>query len=234
MFLKTVRDIARPQVAAILEAIKRSMGLSVAELSRSLDMSYMGVKQYCLELERKGYLDTWRRPKTIGRPELTYRLTAKAQALFPQMSNDLTLGLLRSVRQCHGPTAADKLLFNYFAEKAEGYLRRIKGHSIAERAWSLARLREQEGYCSQADYDPGLGLRLIEYHSPFSGIGDRHPSIWRMEEAMLARVLQTTVSRSEERVAGVFRYTFLIETLAPKSTAATSAEAKSQRLALSH
>ena len=77
MFLKTLRDIARPQVVAIFDAIKRSEGLSVAEIARELKMSYMGIKQHCLDLEKKGYLDTWRRPKEVGRPELAYRLTLK-------------------------------------------------------------------------------------------------------------------------------------------------------------
>ena len=63
MFLKTLRDIARPQVVAIFDAIKRSDGLSVTEIARELKMSYMGIKQHCLDLEKKGYLDTWRRAK---------------------------------------------------------------------------------------------------------------------------------------------------------------------------
>jgi len=45
-------------------------------------MSYMGVKQHCVELEEEGYLDTWRRSKGIGRPEMIYRLTARSHELF--------------------------------------------------------------------------------------------------------------------------------------------------------
>ena len=81
-FFKLLRDIARPQWLDIMRHLKRSSGLSVNELAGKLGMSYMGVKQHCVELEKRGYLDTWRRPKAIGRPEKVYRLTEKADPLF--------------------------------------------------------------------------------------------------------------------------------------------------------
>lgn len=217
MLLKTFRDIARPQVVAILDLIKRSTGLSVTEISRALDMSYMGVKQYCLELEEKGYLDTWRRSKAVGRPEITYRLTAKAQALFPQMSNELTSEILECIQQIYGATAVDKLLFNYFARKAEYYNRKIRGTSTAERAAALVRLRDQEGYCSQVEYDPRQGFRITEYHSPFREIAEQFPSVWKMEEAMFGKILQSQVIRREEKASGLTRFTFTVSTVSVKS-----------------
>ncbi|MGI8604808.1 MAG: helix-turn-helix transcriptional regulator [Verrucomicrobiales bacterium] len=219
MFLKTIRDIAKPQVVAILDLIKRSTGLSVAEISRSLNMSYMGAKQYCLDLEEKGYLDTWRRPKTVGRPEITYRLTPKAEALFPQLGNELTLDILEWIQQIYGLTAAEKLLFKYFSRKGENYLKRLKGRSIAERAAGLARLREQEGYCAQVEYDARSGFRITEFHTPFREIAEKFPSVYRMEEQMFAKVLQTAVTRSEERASGLTKFTFAIHTLAPLPSA---------------
>lgn len=213
MILKNVREIARPQVVAILDLIKRSTGMSVSEIARGLGMSYMGVKQYCIELEKKGYLDTWRRPKAVGRPEKSYRLTEKAQALFPQMSNELTLEILQCIQQIYGATAVDKLLFNYFTRKAEYYARKVKGSSMAERAASLARLRDQEGYCSQVEYDPRLGFRITEYHTPFREIAQKFPAVWKMEESMFSRVLQSSVVRREERASGLTRFTFSVATV---------------------
>lgn len=214
MFLKTLRDIARPQVVAIFDVIKRSSGLSVAEIARELKMSYMGIKQHCLDLEKKGYLDTWRRPKAVGRPELVYRLTAKAEALYPQWSNELNIELLEVVKQLYGVNAAEKILFTYLARKGESYAKKIKGRSVIEKATALARLRDAEGHCAQVDYDPRLGFRLTEFHSPLREVMDRYPSVGRMEETMMSRLLQTKVTRTEEVVSGLTRYTFHIATMA--------------------
>jgi predicted ArsR family transcriptional regulator len=210
MFFKTLRDLARPQIVAIFDVLKRSDGLAVGDLADALKMSYMGVKQYCIELEKRGYLDTWRRAKETGRPELTYRLTPKAQCLFPQHSNELSLEILDAVRQLHGPTAAEKILYQYFLKKADAYTKKIKGKSLIERATSLARLRDAEGHCAQVDYDPRHGLRLTEYHSPLAELIKLYPSVAKMEEAMLSRLLLAPVQRDMSTVSGLMRITFLV------------------------
>ena len=127
MFLRIARDIAKPQTFAILDLLKRSTGLPVKELAKAMKMSYMGVKQHCTELEKKGFLDTWRRPGEVGRPEKLYRLTEKAAAFYPESGNELTLEILHSIQQIYGPSAPDKLLFNHFAKKTEAYLKKVKG-----------------------------------------------------------------------------------------------------------
>ena len=55
MFFKVLRDIAKPQWFDIISRLKKSTGLSVAELSESIGMSYMGIKQHCVELNKRGY-----------------------------------------------------------------------------------------------------------------------------------------------------------------------------------
>ena len=218
MFLKSVRDIAKPQHFAIIELLKRSTGMPVAELGRALKMSYMGVKQHCLDLEKKGWLDTWRRPVANGRPEKLYRLTSKAAALYPEAGNEMTLEILQSIHDIYGGSAPDKLLFSYFARKTEAYLKKVKGSSIAERATAFAKLRNLEGYCSGVDFDPEAGLKITEYHSPLKDIAAAFPSVKRMEEQMFNRVLMTTVQRQEERVSGLTKFVFLIPTLAGQSS----------------
>ena len=103
MFSQALRDIARPTYAEILETLKRSDGMAVSELAKELKMSYMGVKQHCVNLEKKGYLKTWRVPRTqVGRPEKLYRLTDACDDLFPQAGASLTLNLLQGVKQLYG------------------------------------------------------------------------------------------------------------------------------------
>ena len=49
-------EIGRTQRLEILNTLKRTKGLSVNELVARMKMSYMGIKQHCLTLERDGYL----------------------------------------------------------------------------------------------------------------------------------------------------------------------------------
>lgn len=208
MFFKVLRDIAKPQWFEIISHIKRSTGLSVAELAKALGMSYMGVKQHCVELHKRGYLDTWRRPKAVGRPEKAYRLTNKADPLFAEVGNDFALTLLRTVGQTYGEAAAEKLLFGYFQERLVNYEKKIKGETLNERAASFSRIREMEGCLSSCENGPNGELRIVEYHSPFGEIIEEYPMILRMEEQMFERLLGVSVRRDEERASGLLRFVF--------------------------
>ncbi|MFN0130404.1 MAG: helix-turn-helix transcriptional regulator [Verrucomicrobiales bacterium] len=225
MFFKLLRDLARPQVVAVIDILKRSDGLPVGEIADALQMSYMGVKQYCLELEKRGYVDTWRQPRVTGRPELTYRLTPKAQALFPQLSTELTMEVLAAIRQLHGPTSVEKILFQFFLKKSEAYAKRLRGNSLIERVTALAKLREAEGYCAQVEVDAQHGLRLTEYHNPLAEVMREYPSVARMEESMMARLLQAPVKRDLSTVSGLMRISFLVAgaTLPPPAPPAAGA-----------
>jgi len=221
MFLRSIRDIAKPQQFAIIDLLKRSTGMPVAEMGRALKMSYMGVKQHCADLERKGWLDTWRRPVPNGRPEKLYRLTTKAAGFFPEAGNEMTLEILHSIHEIYGGSAPDKLLINYFVRKTAAYLKKIKGGSIAERATAFAKLRNMEGHCAEVECDNETGFRITEYHSPLKDIVDVYPTVRRMEEQMFNKVLMTTVQRLEERASGLTKFVYLIPTVSHRQAAAS-------------
>jgi predicted ArsR family transcriptional regulator len=147
--------LTRGQRMEVLSILKRTGGLPVRPLSARMGMSYMGVKQYCLELEKKGFLETWRQPRGAGRggrPEMLYRLTDRAHALFPAAQNDLTLELLEAVQKVYGSAAPEKLLFTVFQNRADHYLKNLpKYGSLALRTALFARLRDQEGCMAELD-----------------------------------------------------------------------------------
>ena len=204
---RLIADIGRSQRLRIVNRIKRTQGLSVGELSELLGMSYMGVKQHCLDLEKRGYLDTFRRPKPsgqTGRPELAYRLTQKTRELFPASGSELTLEVLECAKALYGGPAAEKLLFLLFQRKTEHYQARIKGETVAERAKWLARLRDSEG--CMAEFEPDEhGWRIVEHHSPNAGLLEAYPAlIGRLEQEMFGKVLQAKVAREQQLFSGLY------------------------------
>src|ERR1041384_5987266 len=80
---RLLAEIGRTQRLEIINSLKRTKGMSVNELVDKMGMSYMGIKQHCLTLQRDGYLDTWRRPQKMGRPEMVYRLTRRERTVRP-------------------------------------------------------------------------------------------------------------------------------------------------------
>src|SRR6478735_7405405 len=111
MSQKLLQAVAQNTRFRLVNLLKRTQGLSVQEIADRLDMSYMGVKESCQDLERRGLVDARREPKpdgTTGRPRLIYRLTPRAHELFPVASNPLTLELLDAAKKLHGDATPEK------------------------------------------------------------------------------------------------------------------------------
>jgi len=182
--------------------------MSVNELVEKMGMSYMGIKQHCLTLQRDGYLDTWRRPQKMGRPEMVYRLTRRSHDLFPFDSNHFTLEMLESVREIYGANAPEKLLYNVFEKRTAELKAKIKGDSVVERAKWLARYRDSEGYMAQFLPAEKDGPQILECHSPIFNLLEKYPIIGRLEQDMLEAVLGTSVRRQETRTSGLYECAF--------------------------
>jgi predicted ArsR family transcriptional regulator len=206
---RLLAEIGRTQRLEILNSLKRTKGMSVNELVTKMKMSYMGIKQHCLTLERDGYLDTLRRPQRMGRPEMVYRLTRRTHDLFPADSNQFTLELLMSIQEIFGPNAPEKVLYNAFERKSASLKAKVKGETVVERAKWLAKVRDIEGHMAQliSDEKDG-GLQILECHSPIMNLLDRYPIIGRLEQDMFEAVLGTRVRREETRHSGLYESAF--------------------------
>ena len=199
--------MGRSQRMRIVNTLKKTQGLSVKELGERLKLSYMGVKQHCDELERRGYVDTWRRPKPVGRPEMVYRLTSKAHIFFPSATNATTIEILHAANRLYGHAAGEKLLYSVFALKTEEYMGKVHGTTVLELARTFAKIRDQEGYMSElSNEDP---VAIVEYHSPIFDLLEAFPLVRRLEREMTERILGVRVEREEEMASGLYRCRFV-------------------------
>ena len=205
---RLIAEIGRTQRLEILNSLKRTKGMSVNELVEKMKMSYMGIKQHCLTLQRDGYLDTWRRPQKMGRPEMVYRLTRRTHDLFPADSNQFTLELMKTAQEIYGPNAPEKLLYNVFERKTTALKAKAKGETVTERAKWLARFRDDEGYMAQFTTTGEGGPQILECHSPIMNLLERYPIVGRFEQDMFAAVLGTRVRREVIRNSGLYECAF--------------------------
>ncbi|PYL12702.1 MAG: transcriptional regulator [Verrucomicrobia bacterium] len=205
---RLISEIGRTQRLEILNSLKRTRGMSVNELVGKMKMSYMGIKQHCLTLHRDGYLDTWRRPQRMGRPEMVYRLTRRSHDLFQADSNQFTFDLLKSAQEIYGTNAPEKLLYNVFEKKTAALKTKAKGNTVAERAKWLARFRDGEGYMTQLVTGDEGGPKILECHSPIMNLLERYPIIARLEQDMFEAVLGTPVRREMIRNSGLYECAF--------------------------
>ena len=205
---RLLAEIGRTQRLEIINSLKRTKGMSVNELVDKMGMSYMGIKQHCLTLQRDGYLDTWRRPQKMGRPEMVYRLTRRSHDLFPVDSNQITVELLESSKEIYGANAPEKMLYNVFQRRTEALRARVKGDTVVERAKWLAKVRDNEGHMAQYLSSEKEGPQILECHSPIMNLLEKYPLVARLEQDMFQAVLGTNVRREETHTSGLFECSF--------------------------
>ena len=213
MSQKLIAAVARSARLRVLNLLKRTQGLSVQEIADQLGMSYMGIKDLCLDLHARGLLDPRREPRpegSTGRPRLIYRLTDRAHELFPVASNPLTLELLDAAKKLFGPASAEKLLMLVWQQKAEVLSEKVRGSDSAERAEALARARDAAGHMSAMEQGSDGRMRIVEHHCPFLDVLRAYPAVARLEVEMFRKLLGVAVERHEENAAGLFRAEFVI------------------------
>lgn len=209
MIFPILRDILHTPVVEIILHLKQSPGMTVKELCVPMKMSYMGVKQHCDAMVAKGYLDTWRHPVPHGRPEKIYRLTSKLDPLFPTATIDHLLELLTHAERLFGMTAPEKLLYAFFASKAERYAKKVTvENELENKALTLARLRSADGCMSVVELSGTGGLRIVDYHCPYGEMLKQYPLIEEIECEMMERLLGCTVQRDVEERSGLRRVIF--------------------------
>lgn len=198
MLLPVFRDLVKPQWRVVLEALKVSGGLPVSELARKGDASYMAVKQHCEELKALGYLDRARVPRTVvGRPEIFYSLSSKADALFPEAGVSFTLELLDELKALYGESMPDKVLFQYFQKLGDRWTRELgKFDSFDKRIAAVVALRETEGYQSVLRKEEDR-WEVEEYHNPLRRVLEAYPRGVTMELRILESLLGVRLSRRE-------------------------------------
>jgi predicted ArsR family transcriptional regulator len=194
---------------SILREIKKSQGLSVTELCQRVGLSYMGIKQHCIGLEREGYLDTWRRPKGMGRPEKAYRLTDGAKEFFPSRYPQFSLQILESVKEIYGSLGPEKILHNIYKAETQRYETKLEKLDGESRFRGLTQLREEDGYMAEYSFDNTNRIhRITEFNSAIQDCLDAFPMIRDYERQMFEKILRTKIRRDEERISGLYRCTY--------------------------
>jgi len=176
----------------VLRELKRSGPLPVRDLAAKLTLSYMGTKQHCLTLEKRGLLSSRNAHQAAGRPRLIYALTRRGQAWFEDTNDALTISILRNAQKLFGSSTAAKLLLLYFQETTEKYRTQIPAQAtLAEKMCLLAKIRDEEGRMTELV----PGHQIIERHNPNLALHKAFPEADALEESLVRQVLGSPVRR---------------------------------------
>ncbi len=211
--LNPERSNGRTPGERIMLALKLHGPQTAAALGRRLTITGEAVRQQLVRLAEDGFVLSWSEAKGVGRPSQFWGLTAAGHAEFPDTHAELTVQLLRTIRQTLGEAAIDRLIAAREDETRQNYRAAIEEKAgLRERVDELVRLRSQEGYMAACE-DPGDGtLLFVENHCPICAAATSCQGFCRAELSVFRAVLGPgiEVERTEHILAGARRCAYLV------------------------
>jgi len=150
----------------------------------------------------------------VGRPVQLWHLTAAGNARFPDTHSELTVQLLRTVRDKLGEQAIELLIDTREQETRINYKQAMIGAAdLQERIERLTAIRSREGYMAEWRTQEDGSFLLVENHCPICAAATVCQGFCRAELSIFTEVLQAQVERSEHILAGARRCAYRISLL---------------------
>jgi len=199
-----------PTREKIILLLKKKGPLSIEDLSDELQITSMGIRQHLLSLERKGYIHYATKRQGIGRPAFLYRLTEKAQHLFPMAYDTFILETFRDIEIKDGKRRIDEL----FTWHKDRFLKDVReslpdGKSLRDKLTAISHVLDNKGYLTEL-VDSDLHYNLKVFNCPIFRLSAEFKDACRFDLLMFQELIGKEVSRRECIVDGDVSCTYTI------------------------
>lgn len=200
----------------ILMHLKMRGAQSSADLGATFATTGEAARQQLLKLQEEGLVEPLtedRSGKGAGRPKQLWRLTAKAQARFPDTHAAMTVDLLQIIRTKLGEEALDEIILARGQQTAKIYTDALlERGNLEDKVAALALLRTREGYMAEWSRQPDGSLLLVENHCPICTAATACQGFCRAELAAFRTALgpDVEVLRQEHLLSGNRRCAYAI------------------------
>lgn len=181
---------------SVIKALRACGGATVTELAEMVGVKPVTIRHHLISLQAEGLVDVTMKRHGVGRPSHFYRLTRKADRLFPHSYHVLVDRLLGEIKENFPPETVNMLIESLADSMASDVRREVADLPPEERRARLVEWMEAHGLTVRwRQSEDGL-LQLVKYHCPYYAVGDDHPELCRIDEAMVSAVIDAAVKRS--------------------------------------
>ena len=199
----------------IVNLLRARGGVHADELASSLGVSKQCVRKHLDVLERDGYVEHMRERGERGRPAHVYRLTTKADQLFPKRYDLFAKAVLQQVGAVWGERGLNTV-FCGCANEMIGRLRpQLENLGFDARVRRLAELLYEDGYEAEAEKRADGSYLLTEWNCPMTDVARDYRQLCERELEVYRELLGTEVFRESRIVGGASRCVYRV--LRPKA-----------------
>ncbi|MDI6890183.1 MAG: transcriptional regulator [Thermodesulfovibrionales bacterium] len=186
-----------PTRERILLLLKKSGSLSIDDLSIQLGITPMGIRQHLLSLERKGVVDYFAKRHGVGRPAFLYRLTDKADDLFPKAYHEFIVNALKDLEENEGRDKIDDI-FRWRKERILREKREVFSDKkdLHDKVHALKDILGSDGYLVDLGEDESNYI-LRQFNCPILKVASQFREACRYELQIYRDLLRKDVMRQQ-------------------------------------
>lgn len=191
-----------PTREKILMLLKKQGSMPIEAISKELKITSMGIRQHLLSLERKGLIDYVTKKQGIGRPAFLYKLTDKADNLFPKAYHIFIIDTLKDIEKNDGRDKIDEI----FRWRKMRLIKDTKDalsdtKDFDEKVYGLRDILESKGYLVELD-EGDNAYTLKEFNCPIFQVASEFKEACKHELQFYKEVLGREVKRHECMIEG--------------------------------
>ncbi|WP_087138197.1 helix-turn-helix transcriptional regulator [Elizabethkingia meningoseptica] len=182
-------------------------------IADELAITKEGARKHLLSLSADRLVKATVKSSGVGRPSTFYSLTENGMARFPDTHADVTVQLLRSVKNVLGENALNLLISDRESVVYERYEKALAGtKTLDQKLKILSQKRSEEGYMAEWKKDNDTYF-LIENHCPICAAATECQGFCRSELNNFRELLgpEYRIERTEYIIDNGKRCTYKIE-----------------------
>jgi len=185
----------------LLQLLKRTDSLTVAEAVESLDLAETTVRQHLDRLHEAGLVDKSFTPEGRGRPTAHFALSSDGQQLFPTEDSRLLNELLGFLSREGYHRPIDDFFREFWDRRAEDLDERLQQASADSLEATLEVLESflaEQGFMPEVHHDPEANtLEIRECNCPLKGAVEQTRLPCRLEAEFLEQAVHRALDRVE-------------------------------------
>lgn len=196
----------------ILDYLKQHGEATVDELSVLLDdLTPVTVRHHLDVLRGENLIEApeIRHRTSPGRPKYVYRLTEKAERLFPNNLHTMLIYLLDEMKHTLSTQQVDTILQNIAERMTNTTGLSANTETLEARLDRLVAYLTEHGYMASWERRPE-GLVLLAHNCPYAGVSEKHPEICSIDLSYISMMLGMTPKRLTQRALGDIQCSYLI------------------------
>lgn len=203
-----------PTREIILRTMRTHGKCTVKDLAEAADVSPVSVRHHLSSLQAEGLVSVEEVRHGVGRPHHAFSLTEKSMELFPTRYYRLTNRLIDELKGSLPDDRVDELFEGVAETMAEQFSEQLSALPLEKRLNRLVELLKKEGFDAQLERD-GDQLLIHELSCPFVHVGQEHPEVCILDQALIAQALSLPVERVTWLLQGDLHCTYAVDLTAP-------------------